>query len=106
MATRPGSPTAIHGQMSVWSSVSTRAGLAHVRPPFVEYEYHTPAARLPLPLSSHVAYTLPLASVSIAGQWDSMLTPSAIVDISGVRATAATGSSACRNAAMDSAPPP
>src|SRR5438132_11064385 len=26
MATRPGSPTAIHGQMSVWSSVSTRVG--------------------------------------------------------------------------------
>jgi hypothetical protein len=46
-----------------------------------------------------------LASVSIAGQWLSMLTPVAIVASSGVRAVAATGSSACRKAAICSVPP-
>src|SRR6187397_808089 len=51
-ATRPGSPTAIQGQMSVRASGSTRTGAAHVRPASVEYEYQTPAARPPSPPSS------------------------------------------------------
>src|SRR4051812_45568266 len=52
-ATRPGEPTAIVGQMSVWSSGSTRVGGAHVRPRVVEYEYQMPAGRPPPPPSSH-----------------------------------------------------
>src|SRR5258706_880112 len=61
-ATRPASPTAIHGQMSVRLSGSTRVGAAHVRPPVVEYEYQIPASRTPLPLSSQALQPLPLAS--------------------------------------------